>query len=541
LPLIEGAIAVSASRAELAVRLPWLAPGAAVLAALARSDIAAIDRHLRHDPGFALLWLRAGSSPIDESADLSAMLRAALSMLDSSLRETTVLNESSPAVAVVLDAARACARVAEQLAHDRRFSDPRRAAVSGLLAPLSWLAIAAIDPSGIEECLTDDEHVFDPDRIQNKRWGASAAVLARRLARHWDLPAWLTAAVANFELPPSWSAEIGGDPDLTSIVQDAVCILSRTSDTLNLAHNLTPSDTADCEIELIESNSEPLADPFASPFLREWLTAAVERASTRAAKRIELENEALREKLRTEQFSYSERLRHEKLAALAEFAAGAGHEINNPLAVISGQAQYLLIKEYEPDCEKALHVIIQQAQRIHLILTDLMQYARPAKPQKRPLDLRNAARTVATNLHEFAALQRVRIELITPDESCPIEADPKQVQTALTSLLRNAVEAAPEDGWARVTVELAGESLHVVVEDSGVGPTTAQQSHMFDPFYSGRSAGRGRGLGLPAAWRLAREQGGDVAFDPKPDSPARFVLTLPRAAEQLPVVERKSA
>ena len=253
-----------------------------------------------------------------------------------------------------------------------------------------------------------------------------------------------------------------------------------------------------------------------------------------AAKRIEVENEALRDKLRAEQFAYSERLRNEKLAALAEFAAGAGHEINNPLAVISGQAQYLLIKEYEPDCEKALHVIIQQAQRIHLILTDLMQYARPAKPQKRPLDLRDAARTVATNLHEFAALQRVRIELITPDDPCPIEADPKQVQTALTSLLRNAVEAAPEDGWARVTVELADESLRVVVEDSGVGPTTAQQAHMFDPFYSGRSAGRGRGLGLPAAWRLAREQGGDVAFDPKPDSPARFVLTLPRAPSNCP-------
>ena len=216
-------------------------------------------------------------------------------------------------------------------------------------------------------------------------------------------PLRLTAAVANFELPPSWSAEIDGDPALTSIVQDAVCILSRTSDTLNLAHNLTPSENADCEIELIETDSEPLADPYASPFLREWLTAAVERASTHAAKRIEVENEALREKLRTEQFSYSERLRNEKLAALAEFAAGAGHEINNPLAVISGQAQYLLIKEYEPDCEKALHVIIQQAQRIHLILTDLMQYARPAKPQKR-LDLRDAARTVATNLHEFAVL-----------------------------------------------------------------------------------------------------------------------------------------
>ena len=64
---------------------------------------------------------------------------------------------------------------------------------------------------------------------------------------------------------------------------------------------------------------------------------------------------------------------------------------------------------------------------------------------------------------------------------------------------------------------------------------------MFDPFYSGRSAGRGRGLGLPTAWRLAREHGGDVTYDPRPDSPARFVLSLPRAAEIFPLSERLSA
>jgi signal transduction histidine kinase len=52
---------------------------------------------------------------------------------------------------------------------------------------------------------------------------------------------------------------------------------------------------------------------------------------------------------------------------------------------------------------------------------------------------------------------------------------------------------------------------------------------MFDPFFSGRSAGRGRGLGLPTAWRLAREHGGDVRHVPHPDGPTRFVLALPVA------------
>ena len=53
---------------------------------------------------------------------------------------------------------------------------------------------------------------------------------------------------------------------------------------------------------------------------------------------------------------------------------------------------------------------------------------------------------------------------------------------------------------------------------------------MFDPFYSGREAGRGRGLGLSIAWRLARQLGGDVRFDDVSGSPTRFVLSLPRQA-----------
>src|SRR5207247_8449903 len=73
-------------------------------------------------------------------------------------------------------------------------------------------------------------------------------------------------------------------------------------------------------------------------------------------------------------------------------------------------------------------------------------------------------------------------------------------------------------------------SIELIVEDSGPGPDAHQREHMFDPFYSGRKAGRGRGLGLSIAWRLARQLGGDVRFDEVPGSPTRFVLTLPPGA-----------
>jgi signal transduction histidine kinase len=103
------------------------------------------------------------------------------------------------------------------------------------------------------------------------------------------------------------------------------------------------------------------------------------------------------------------------------------------------------------------------------------------------------------------------------------------IRTALTNIIRNAIEAAPSDGWVRVSVEPADASWNIIVEDSGPGPEPAQCEHLFDPFYSGRIAGRGRGLGLSTAWRLAKENGGDVRFDPVEGRPTRFILRLPKA------------
>jgi two-component system NtrC family sensor kinase len=105
----------------------------------------------------------------------------------------------------------------------------------------------------------------------------------------------------------------------------------------------------------------------------------------------------------------------------------------------------------------------------------------------------------------------------------------------VTALLRNALEAAPPDGWARIALHSAGpQGLEVIVEDSGPGPTAAAQEHLFDPFYSGRSAGRGRGLGLATAWRLAKQNGAEVRFAGHADGVTRFVLHFPLARLRAP-------
>jgi two-component system NtrC family sensor kinase len=127
-------------------------------------------------------------------------------------------------------------------------------------------------------------------------------------------------------------------------------------------------------------------------------------------------------------------------------------------------------------------------------------------------------------------------------------ADPAQVRVALSGLLRNAIEAAPpRDGWAGVRLEKRDKGcqtsevsqasevcfVDLIVEDNGAGPCPTIREHLFDPFFSGRSAGRGRGMGLAIAWRLAQQQGGDVSFDGIHGGVTRFILSLPLAATPL--------
>jgi signal transduction histidine kinase len=109
-----------------------------------------------------------------------------------------------------------------------------------------------------------------------------------------------------------------------------------------------------------------------------------------------------------------------------------------------------------------------------------------------------------------------------------LQADREQIFRALSALLRNAIEAAPEGGWAGVSIETEHpNTVHFVVEDSGPGPNSDHRDRIFDPFFSGRDAGRGRGLGLPIAWRLARLHDGDVFLADRNGGPTCFILSLP--------------
>jgi signal transduction histidine kinase len=573
---MEGAIAVrepagpppgtrwttDAVRADAVARLSWLSPAAASLAVLGRPPTPSAWETIRCDPGAVLLVARQAARGTEHSLSTppSSLYLPALLAERDLLDETLHLLDgggqgfvdwSQPAVRPVHEASLACARHAQGLARQTGRCDPEVAWLCGLLAPLGWLALCAVDAPAVVACLADPSLPHDPLAAQCRHWGFDHAAAARRLCLEWRLPPWLAAVAGHLALPGAVARSLGADPDLFHLTRLAV---ARTPETglylglplavhaeedrrfLGLHDEPEPADSS----FILHPSSFLWEDPRGVPLLRDLLAAAAEnrRLWARSAQaRLEQEVDALHRALEEQVAGAARRLQEGRLLALAEFAGGAGHEVNNPLAVISGQAQYLLghagdwfDPEVEAEATRALKAIIAQTRRIHGLLRDLMVFARPSPPCRGWFDLPALLGEVAASLSDLAAERRVRVEVAARPERFAVHADAAQVRQALACLFRNAIEAAPPQGWARLEVRPGGPGtgVEVAVEDSGPGPAAAQRAALFDPFYSGRSAGRGRGLGLPIAWRLARQQGGDVRLeDHCPGQPTRFLLTLP--------------
>jgi two-component system, NtrC family, sensor kinase len=504
---------------------------------------------LRTDPGFLLLALRQ-SSLRDEACptgfvsrvDDAAALALAHSLLDVPIGHA---DWGDASLAPIYRTALALATLAQRIAERVEGCDAECAWTAGLLTPLGWFAVAAVDSrSAIDG-------VHDVDAGQAAHWGLDAAAIARRLCRRWQLPPWLTAILGRLDLAPETAVSLGADEKLFRIVQLAAHLAAKAgavvrfhlggdAETQATQLNLDAAAVAQLgtlagELIAARATNETWESPAAQPLLSDLLDLAVQnRRLGESPSLLTLDDDAdrLHAALREQHASETERLRALKVRALAEFAAGAGHEINNPLAVISGQAQYLLAQEPDPARQRSLQKIVGQAQRIHHILTDLMQFARPPQPKAQVVNVSALIGEAAARVQELAVSKGVRLECASVEPPAFVRVDPKQAQAALTALLRNAVEAAPADGWAGIRIRAeAADWVDFLVEDNGGGPSADQGEHLFDPFYSGRPAGRGRGLGLPTAWQLARVNGGAVGYDGVEAGVTRFMLRLPRTTD----------
>jgi signal transduction histidine kinase len=222
-------------------------------------------------------------------------------------------------------------------------------------------------------------------------------------------------------------------------------------------------------------------------------------------------------------------LETEKLASLKQLAYGASHEINNPLANIATRAQLLVANEKDETRRKHLVTIYQQAMRAHEMISDMMLFAHPPAPILATVDLVDWVQRISQEFKHWVAQAGWTIESSSAVDACIVQADVDQLASMVQAVIRNATESRPS---GTVTIEcrgIQGSNCTIEVRDDGPGISPETRRHMFDPFYSGREAGRGLGFGLSKAWTIAQQHGGTIRVAATSPAGTIFEITLPVA------------
>jgi signal transduction histidine kinase len=222
--------------------------------------------------------------------------------------------------------------------------------------------------------------------------------------------------------------------------------------------------------------------------------------------------------------AHEQLVRQERLAAIGELASSIGHELRNPLAVVSN-ALYLLRGDLGPNPSEAASRHFATAERevsaATVIVSDLLEFTRQRQPVVVEVDLAALIAEVLTVLPPPAA---VTVERDVPD-GLRLMADRDMLRQVLLNLVGNAYQALVEGGTVTVGANEEQGSVRIWVSDNGPGVATDMQEKIFQPFVTTKA--RGVGLGLAVTRRIVAAHSGTLELDPAASAGARFVVTLP--------------
>jgi two-component system sensor histidine kinase PilS (NtrC family) len=223
--------------------------------------------------------------------------------------------------------------------------------------------------------------------------------------------------------------------------------------------------------------------------------------------------------------------RQDRLAAIGRMAASIAHEIRNPLAAMRGSIQ-MLRSEMDKDSSQMelMEIILRESDRLNRIITDFLSYARPRSLSPSRVDVGDLLhQTFALMRHspEISANQTIVEEL--PKEPLFAEADEGQLKQVFWNLARNALQAMPEGGTLRATLEPnSNNRLRIAFADTGRGMSPDQVEHLFEPFSSTTG---GTGLGLSIVYQIIRDHGGTINVRSRVGQGTTITVELPVAAK----------
>lgn len=208
--------------------------------------------------------------------------------------------------------------------------------------------------------------------------------------------------------------------------------------------------------------------------------------------------------------------RADRLATIGQIAAGAAHEIRNPLTSIRSTIQYLKKKNQDSDQEEMLGELMEEVDRIDEIIHGLLSFSKPVQPQKEKVQLDVLLKQSLTLTASTARKNRVQVQFESLREPVITKADPSQMKQVFLNIILNAIQAMNEGGTLIIQMErIEKESdkkkeIYYLLrfQDTGCGISEEQLECIFDPFYTTKK--EGTGLGLSISYGIVQQHGGEI-------------------------------
>jgi two-component system, NtrC family, sensor kinase len=219
----------------------------------------------------------------------------------------------------------------------------------------------------------------------------------------------------------------------------------------------------------------------------------------------------------------------EQLAAIGQLAAGVAHEINNPLTAILANAQ-LLHREIPPDDDKQelVEMISEAGSRAAHVVRSLLDLARLEQYEFLPSNVNESIRKAIELVRHEIISKSIQLNTELSSTLPLIRASQSHLQGVWVNLLLNATDAFEQgSGEIRVTSSLVENEVQIIITDNGKGIAPEQLPHIFDPFYTTKSAGHGTGLGLSVCDRVVKRHNGRIQIKSEVGKGTEITVTLP--------------
>lgn len=217
----------------------------------------------------------------------------------------------------------------------------------------------------------------------------------------------------------------------------------------------------------------------------------------------------------------------ENLALIGEVVSSIAHSLSNPLNIISGNADYLLLDKGENDKEyEELKTILEEATRITKSIRHLLNFSRPLRIEKQKNNINNILNEVVKNSKYIIGDKKITFKKNLKD--IPVfYFDQAQIQEVMSNILTNAIQAISSEGEIKLKTSIDKNTAVIEISDNGPGIAKENLDKIFKPFFSSKGYGKGTGLGLSIAKRILKEHNGDITAKSLTGKGTTFTITLP--------------